>query len=227
MGTRSELRADAARNRDAILASARAVFGEQGLDAPIDEIARRSGVGSATLYRRFPCRSQLVAAVFEDRMRVHVETVEAALEQPDAWEAFRSYILTVCRMQATDRGLADLITMRVGPAPEIEELRARAYAGFIELAERAKAAGELRADFEPEDLGILLLANAGLVHRAHGVAEEASERLAHLLLDGYRAVAGTPAPPPPARQLLIDAMVQQTPAAGCGSAGADADLSEN
>ena len=63
------LRADAARNRDAILESARQVFAESGTDAALEEIARRADVGIATLYRRFPTREGLVAAAFEPRLR--------------------------------------------------------------------------------------------------------------------------------------------------------------
>src|SRR3954468_9021673 len=99
------LRADAARNREAIVQAAREVFAEQGLDAPLDDIARRAGTGNATLYRRFPTRCDLVAAVFADRMVEHLEAVEAALADQDAWRGFASYVQTVGAMQARDRGI--------------------------------------------------------------------------------------------------------------------------
>src|SRR2546423_14636484 len=123
-----ELRADAARNRAAIVEAARAVFAEHGLDAPLDDIARRAGTGNATLYRRFPTRGDLVAAVFADRMAEHVAAVEAGLADDDPWNGFASYLQAVGVMQARDRGIADLVTMHVS-APEIEELRARADDG--------------------------------------------------------------------------------------------------
>jgi AcrR family transcriptional regulator len=141
------LRADAARNRSAIVEAARAVFAEQGLDAPYDEIARRSGTGNATLYRRFPTRGDLVAAVFAERMTEHLEAVQAGLADDDAWRGFASYIQTAAAMQARDRGIADLVTMDVAAAPAIEELRSRAFAGLVRLVDRAHAAGVLRADF--------------------------------------------------------------------------------
>jgi AcrR family transcriptional regulator len=196
------LRADAARNRDAIVAAARTVFGELGLDAPLDEIARTAGVGNATLYRRFPTRADLVAAVFADQLRAHTEAIEAAAAEPDAWSAFASYVHAACRLQGRDRGLAELVTMRVSQAPDLEKLHARAYRGFVRLVHRAKDAGVLRADFEPQDLLVILMANAGLVERAQAAAEDASARLAHLILDGLRADAATPGPRPPSRRRM-------------------------
>jgi AcrR family transcriptional regulator len=197
------LRADAARNREAIVEAARAVFAEQGLDAPLDDIAKRAGTGNATLYRRFPQRADLVAAVFAERMAEHVDAVEAGLADDDAWNGFAGYIRAVGVMQARDRGIADLVTMDLSAAPEVEELRARAYDGLVRLVARAHAAGVLRADFTDQDVVLLLMANAGLVERAHGIADDASARLIALLLDGLRASAATagPAAPPASRVL--------------------------
>src|SRR3954469_21233993 len=115
-----ELRADAARNRAAIVVAARDAFAEHGLDAPLDEIARRAGTGNATLYRRFPARGDLVAAVFADRMAQHLDAVGPALANDDPWDGFASYFLTAAAMQAEDRGIADLVTMDLSTAPEIE-----------------------------------------------------------------------------------------------------------
>jgi AcrR family transcriptional regulator len=201
-----ELRADAARNRMAIVEAAREVFTEQGLDAPLDEIARRAGTGNATLYRRFPARSDLIAAVFAERMAEHLEAVESALDDPDAWEGFASYVRAVGAMQARDRGIADLVTMDVSTAPEIERLRTRAFDGLVRLVDRAGAAGVLRADFTTEDIVILLMANAGLVERAPGIAAEASARLVQVLLDGFRSAAATGGPTAPSPRRMRFAM---------------------
>src|SRR4051794_19492457 len=200
------LRADAARNREAIVKAARAVFAEQGLDAPLDEIAKRAGTGNATLYRRFPTRSDLVAAVFAERMAAQVEAVETALKDDDPWNGFASYIRSVAGMQARDRGIADLVTMDLSSAPEIEQLRTRAYDGVVQLIGRAHGAGVLRADFTDQDVVLLLMANAGLVERAHGITEEASARLIALLLDGLRAQAATAGPSAPSAQRVVAAM---------------------
>jgi AcrR family transcriptional regulator len=189
------LRADAARNREAIVEAARAVFAEHGLDAPLDDIAKRAGTGNATLYRRFPTRGDLVAAVFADRMA-----------DEDPWRGFASYIETAAAMQARDRGIADLVTMDVSSAPEIEELRSRAYDGLVQLVAHAHEAGVLRADFTDQDVVLLLMANAGLVERAHGIPAQASARLIHLLLDGFRAQAATDGPAAPSQREVVAAM---------------------
>src|SRR3954454_2286020 len=200
------LRADAARNRQAIVEAARAVFAEQGLDAPLDEIARRAGTGNATLYRRFPTRGDLVAAVFADRMAEHLAAVEVGLADVDPWRGFASYVEAVGAMQARDRGIADLVTMGVSGAPEIEDLRARAFEGLVRLVDRARASGQLRADFTTEDVVVLMMANAGLLERSGDISEAASRRLVHLLLDGFRATAATDGPPAPSPRDTARAM---------------------
>ena len=151
---------------------------EQGILATSwEDIAKRAGTGNATLYRRFPTRGDLVAAVFADRMAEHLDAVEAGLADDDPWRGFASYVETVAAMQARDRGIADLVTMDVSSAPEIEELRSRAYDGLVRLVARAHQAGVLREDFTDQDVVLLLMANAGLVERAHGIPAEASARL--------------------------------------------------
>jgi hypothetical protein len=82
----------------------------------------------------------------------YVEAVEAGHADPDPWQGFASYVEAVGVMQARDHGIADLVTMGVAGAPEIEALRARAFDGLVRLVERARAAGVLRADFTTEDV---------------------------------------------------------------------------
>ena len=167
-----ELRADAARTRVAIVEAAREVFARQSLDASLDDSARRAGTGNATLYRRFPTRGDLI---------------HAALADQDPWGGFASYFTAVGAMQARDRGIADLVIMDVTQAPEIDALRARTFKGLVRPI--ARAAGVTREDFTTQDVVLLLMATARLVERAHDIAEDASARLVHLLLDGVRAAA--------------------------------------
>jgi AcrR family transcriptional regulator len=170
----------------------------------LDEIAHRAGTGNATLYRRFPSRGDLVSAVFAERMAEHLAAVQAGLADPDPWHGFASYVQTVAAMQSRDRGIADLVTMDVSSAPEIERLRSQAFDGLVRLVERARSAGVLRADFTTQDVVVLLMANAGLVERALGITAEASARLVHVLLDGFRSTAATdgPSAPSPGRMRL-------------------------
>jgi AcrR family transcriptional regulator len=187
------LRADALRNRAALVEAAREVLGRRGLDAPLDEIAAAAGVGNATLYRHFPTRRDLVQAVFADQMTRYAAAVERALAEPDPWPAVRGYLAEICALQAENRALADLVTS----AEYTDETRPVAVAQLQALLERAQAAGQLRADFSVEDVALLLLANAGVVRRTAERAPAASPRLVSLLLDGLHAAAATPGPPPP------------------------------
>src|SRR4051794_38182211 len=176
---RPGLRADAARNRDAIVAAARTVFAEQGLGAPLDEIARRAGVGNATLYRRFPTRDELVQSALREPMTEYVAAAEEALADSDPWAGFRDYLLRLFQLQARDRGLADLLVTTIRtPDGELEELRGTAFALTKQLITRAQDAGELRADFRHQDLPLLLMANAGLVEHTQTAAPDSWRRVA-------------------------------------------------
>jgi AcrR family transcriptional regulator len=196
------------RNRRAILEAARRLYGQRGLNVPIDEIARLAGVGNATLYRHFPTRCALVGAVFAATLRHVVDVADAALCAADPWVGFAQHVMFLTRLQASDRGLADLLTTEVTGAPELEELRSAAYQKFGRIADRAKRDGSLRSDFVPEDIAVLLMANAGLVHRTADAAPNAWNRFTHLALDGLRTEAATPGPASPGREAVRRAMNQ-------------------
>ena len=188
------LRADARRNRERLVCTARAVYREQGLEAPLDEIARRAEVGRGTLYRHFPTRDDLITAVFLERMAENVATAERALQLEDPWQGFAEYVRETCRVQAADRGMSDLIAIG-HPNRELRALRSRAYNGFTKLIDRAKANGSLRPDFSPEDLILLTMAAGGISRHTGLSAAPATDRFIALALDGLRAEAATPAPP--------------------------------
>lgn len=196
-------RADARRNREAILATARRVFAEQGIQASLDEIAQRANVGNATLYRHFGSRCQLVAAALSEQMEKYAQMAAAAAADSDPWNALRGYLTALCRMQAADRGLADLLTSDAFPDPAIDAARVNARRDVLCTVRRAQRAGALRADLAAQDILIILMANAGLVHRAGAHAQVSSARLISLVLDGLAAAAATPAPPPPSEAELL------------------------
>src|SRR5258705_5341301 len=81
------MRADAQRNHDAVLAAAKAVFAQAGTDAPMEDVARAAGVGKGTLYRRFPTREHLFAAILQDRVNELDASAQRALDAPDVWRA--------------------------------------------------------------------------------------------------------------------------------------------
>ena len=158
------LRADAQRNRAALIAAARQVFGEHGLDASLDEIARRAGVGNATLYRRFPTRRDLIAEVFAGQMTGYVELAATALAEPDPWAAFVTYLTRLFEIQATDRGLSELlVTSGFDDDERLADLLSTAQQGATQVIRRAQAAGSLRADFTRQDISLLMRANAGVL----------------------------------------------------------------
>jgi AcrR family transcriptional regulator len=202
------LRADAARNREAIVEAARGLYGQRGLGVPFDEIARHASVGNATLYRHFPTRCSLVSAVFAETLRRVVDAADDALSGSDAWAGFAQHVTFLTQLQAADRGLADLLTTEVAGAPELEKLRSTAYKRFVTIADRAQRSGALRADFVPQDIVLLLMANAGLVHRTADAAPDAWRRFTHIALDGLRAEAATSGAPSPGRRAVRRAMSQ-------------------
>ena len=207
-GAPRALRADAERNRERILAAARDVFAERGLDAPLEAIAQRAGVGQATLYRRFPRREDLIVACFAPQLAEYAAAVEEALAAPDAWAGFCEFFEHVCAMQAADQGVRDVLTTTFPTDPAVEEQRTRTFARFGELVRRAQAEGMLRADFVPEDLVLLLMANAGVVRAMRHAAPDAWRRFVGLMSDALRAERAHPLPPPPAPAQTYRAMLR-------------------
>lgn len=214
--TERPLRADACRNRDAILAAAREVFAEHGLEASLEDIAARANVGIATLYRRFPSRQHLVAAALVEKVAKYAQAGEAALTIDDPWTAFTSYVQTICELQAGDRGLADLLSMTLPADEHVERLRRAAHAPVTALIDRAKAAGKLRADFVGEDLILLLIANAAISAVTRSRAPGASRRLVAIALDAFGRVDAPSLPPPPSSAEMASAMCDLAAQRGCG-----------
>jgi AcrR family transcriptional regulator len=200
------LRADVQRNRARIIEAAREVFAADGLDASLNEVARRAGVGVATLFRRFPTREELIAATFADPMTEHAALIETALADPDSWHGFCGYVRAVCSMQAGDRGFTDVLTQSFPAAKEFEAQRDHAFRRFTELITRAKGEGALRADFVAEDLPMLLMANAGVVAATAGAAPETSPRLVEYLIQAFSASQVGPLPDPPTPRRMYRAL---------------------
>jgi AcrR family transcriptional regulator len=181
MATR--LRADAERNRAALVHAAREIFGAHGLDASLDEIARRAGVGNATLYRRFPTRRDLIAEVFAGQMTTWARLSEQALADPDPWHGFVTYVTRICEIQATDRGLSDLLVNTSFDDDErLAGLLAAAQYGAAEVIRRGQAAGVLRSDLTRLDVRMLMMANAGVAARS--TDPDAWRRMLTLFLEG-------------------------------------------
>jgi AcrR family transcriptional regulator len=195
--TPSQLRSDAERNRGRIVAAARRAYAAGGLSVSMAAVARQAGVGIATVFRHFPTREDLIAAVFADTMDTYLDAATTALEDPDPWHGFIGYVETVCTMQAADRGFADVLTMTFLTTNALADKRAEAYRRFTELIDRAKASGELRPDFSPVDLVILLLANAGVIAATADVMPDAWRRLVGYMLQAFAVHASETMPAAP------------------------------
>jgi AcrR family transcriptional regulator len=202
------LRADAERNRERIIGAARALFAERGIEVTMEEVARRAGVGVATLYRRFPTRADLVAGAFEEKMWRFADGARMALADPDPWHGFCRYVRLLGAMQATDRGLSDVLTMTFPSVARFEAARVQAFADFSELTRRAQEAGSLRQDFVPEDLIILLMASAGVVAATGKAAPRSAPRLIGYLLQAFAAPGGGTLPPPPSTSQMYKAILR-------------------
>ncbi|MER5998352.1 TetR/AcrR family transcriptional regulator [Nonomuraea angiospora] len=164
-------------------------------------------VGIATLFRRFPVKEDLVAAVFADRREAYVDAVAAALADSDSWHGFTGCLHTVCAMQAADRGFADVLTMTFPTAKALEGRRSQAYDGVVSLIDRAKAAGHLRDDFTPQHVALLLMATAGVITATADAAPDAWRGILALMIQSFQTPARGPLPAPPAHPALYRAMI--------------------
>lgn len=191
------MRADAERNRSAVLSAAEKVYAEQGVEVSLNEIARRAGIGNATLYRHFPTREALLAEVYTGHLERYCALAEDAAHMDDPVIALRDCVTATCALQAANRGLADLLASLRPLSPHVEQLRVRHHRAITGLFRRAVRSGRVRADASPADLAVLLIANAGLIHRTADDAPRSSARLVALWLAGLVS-HGVPVEVPPA-----------------------------
>jgi AcrR family transcriptional regulator len=193
------LRADAERNRVRVLDAAQRLFAERGVDVAVEDIAAAAGVGIGTVYRRFPDRESLVEAVFATKLDRVVQTAHDALEIEDPWEAFRTFVMTVARMHARDRGLKDVTLSNDRGRERVAAFRAAIQPLAVQLLERAKAAGALRDDVSQFDIPMIHRAVSAIADLTRDVSPDYFERTLTLLVDGLarERSAPTPMPVPP------------------------------
>jgi AcrR family transcriptional regulator len=182
-----QLRADARQNRARLISAATAAFAEKGADAPLEDIAKRAGVGIGTLYRHFPSRLDLQAAVFRTQVQVVCEQGDALLGTDAPQEAFAAWGRALAGYLVTKRGLSRALIDAVGVE---SELITSCWMTMRETTERlldsAQRAGVIRADVTSMDVMRLL----------HGVAvsserdPERTDLLLSVMLDGLAARRG-------------------------------------
>ncbi|GAA0257068.1 TetR/AcrR family transcriptional regulator [Actinomadura nitritigenes] len=190
------VRADAARNREKLVAAGAQVFGDRGLDAPLEEVARRAGVSIGTLYNHFPARQDLFDAIFPVRLAELDRLAAAALDDPDPWSGFAAFLEGIVALQAEDRGLNDVLARRFPLASELSEACRRGFEHLAAITERAKGAGQLRGDFEVTDLVPLMWAMSQIIRESGDAKPAVWRRFLAVHLDGLRAGAAHPLPVP-------------------------------
>jgi AcrR family transcriptional regulator len=176
------MRADAARNRARVLQVAYETFAAEGLSVPIDEIARRAGVGAGTVYRHFPTKESLLQAIVADRVRRMVDDARA-LAAEDPGQALLTFLTLMVEEGARDQGLVDALA-GIGfdiaqAAPEAEQ---RFMDALGDLLARAQQAGTVRPDVDARDVKALLV-GCQAMQRYCGDSQQ-TRRLVQIMRDG-------------------------------------------
>ncbi|HEX4033938.1 MAG TPA: helix-turn-helix domain-containing protein [Solirubrobacteraceae bacterium] len=183
------LRADAQRNQDRIIVAAHEALAELGLDVSMEEIARRAGVGPATLYRRFPSKQLLLRAILDARLDELEPLITAACAAADPWDGLVAGMHAVLDAQARHMALLQALA-QAGVLPKLKaELHARVFMPLDEVFARAQAAGSVRADLAPQELPLLIRMVATTIGTGSW------ERYLALLADSLRAPAQAALPP--------------------------------
>lgn len=179
------MRADARRNQAAVIAAAKKLFADQGLEAQMPEVAKAAKVGVGTVYRHFPTKEDLIAALVADRFERLADKAREGLEADDPWEGIAEFIRFSAQIQADDRGLCEVM----GSRPDLMEAAALDV-GLPELCERlvkrAQRAGELRRDLTWEDIPMIACGLGRITQATVGPASGRWPRLVEIVLDGLR-----------------------------------------
>ncbi|GEM31507.1 TetR family transcriptional regulator [Nocardia neocaledoniensis NBRC 108232] len=154
------MRADARRNLERICSAASEVFEERGLDAPLEDIARRAGVSVGTIYHRFGSREGLIDAVVADVAAQKLDTAMAAITGTTSWERFCSYVFALGESQAADPWFNEVFARRYPDADVLREVNGRAVTHGESLMRQAQSDGSLRGDLTATDLDRLIWLNA-------------------------------------------------------------------
>ncbi len=190
------LRADAERNRRRILAAAAELFAQRGLEVGLDEIARQAGVGTATVYRRFPEKSVLIEALFEDRIEAMIRLDERACADPDPWTGLVTMLEGMAQMQLENRGLKELVFSAACPGRALPDRRTELVPLIGLLVRRAQASGQLRADLDPTDIAMIQVMLNACGAFAGAADPQLWRRHLGLILDGLRTRRDEPSPLP-------------------------------
>lgn len=191
-------RADAARNRRRILDAARTVYARQGLGVGVDVVAREAGVGVGTLYRRFPCKQDLLRAIVEDRIEQLVARIDEAAAIDDPWGAFVAAAEEFAAAVAEDRAFFEAV-QAIEPDTAFA-VRERTLKAIAPILRRAQKAGVVRDDLVIEDVPPLCAVAAKLPAWRLEQQPQLWRRYLAVVLDGTRPAAAHPLPHPRPRR---------------------------
>lgn len=178
------LRADAARNRARLLEVADQVFSERGVGASTEEVARAAGVGIGTVFRHFPTKEALLAAVLAARLATLAGEAEAVAGAADPGAALAGYVRLVVAHGPTKTAYGDALAGHEALAAVTAEVGGRLRAALGILLGRAQAAGAVRAELRPDDLRALLIGASRAVE--HAADADGRERVLRVVLSGLR-----------------------------------------
>ena len=191
------LRSDAQRNREALLEAAAEAFAQGGIDVSAGEIARRAGVAKGTLFRHFPAKRDLLAAVLAHRMLMLRELAsEISRERPPGLGAVAELMSRGAEMLAADRSFFDAAMRDAAGESQLLGVKLELMAALDALVEGAQACGEVRADVAGVDLAMLMMAATNTCAPAQERDPELWRRYLAMMIDGLRPEAATPLPTP-------------------------------
>ncbi|MDP1848809.1 MAG: TetR/AcrR family transcriptional regulator [Solirubrobacteraceae bacterium] len=183
------LRADARRNREKVVAAAAAAFAEAGLDAQVEDIARRAGVGVGTVYRHFPTKDALVGALAEAHFGRLADTMEAALEADpgDGWDTFTATIWRIADAVAADVAWCEIVGGHPTAVRAASAGQGRLAAATSTLLARAQASGQMRPDVTFADISTIMCGFGHIAAAQRAGAAMDWRRYLAIALDGLRA----------------------------------------
>jgi AcrR family transcriptional regulator len=189
--TSRPLRRDAERNRQRILRAASEVLAERGLDATLDDVAHKAGVGVGTVYRRFPGKEALIGALFDEQLGSLVAIGQRALAEPDPWTGLVRYLEGAAELLTADRGLRQILMFTAFGCDQAARTRAQLQPIVTRLVSRAQDAGAVRPDLRVTDVPFIVFMLAAAADYARSVRPATWRRYLALLLDGLPAARGS------------------------------------
>ncbi|MCU1689704.1 MAG: TetR family transcriptional regulator [Pseudonocardiales bacterium] len=177
------LRKDAARNRELLIASAREVFAQRGMEATLDDIARHAGLGVGTAYRHFANKHELARALMEQTIDGIVAALDAAGANPDPLAGLIGFLESAMAVQAADRGLRQVM-MGMHDAAQMEQVHDRMGPVLEDLVGRAQAAGQVRLEVGPTDIGMMVTMLCTVADIVADAAPELWRRYLAIYLNG-------------------------------------------